>query len=199
MRMSDQIRKWFADAADLAVAAAATPVIREGAALFADQIRVAQARAFEARTFEVLGRAGTVSDTPLGVQFASLAPSLPWSVSSRWDDGGRERALCVVGDMFALRDVVAGLVYLDGGGTYPEHDHPPQELYLTVAGTARWRFGGSPHYVEVEPSATLYNKPGDRHAIEAGATPLVAMYVLWGDGVSGESGPLGNRPPVGLA
>ena len=183
MTSIESIREWFVDAADLAVENASSSTILEGARLFAERIREAPARPFDPRTFEVLSASHAVNDTALGERFGALAADLRWSTSPRWDDGGRERALCVVASMFELDDVVAGLVYLDAGGEYPEHNHPPQELYLTVAGTGRWRFGGAADFVEVRPGATLYNHPKDRHAIVAGGTPLVAMYVLWGQGI----------------
>jgi hypothetical protein len=183
MTPTDSIRDWFGDAADLAARHATSPTIREGAELFGDRVRTAPALPFEANSLDVLRAAHTVDDTPLAERFASIAQHLRWSVSPRWDDGGRERALCAVNDMFELDDVVAGLVYLDVGGSYPEHWHAPQELYLTVAGTARWRFGGATDFVEVSPESTLYNNSNDHHAIIAGRTPLVAMYVLWGAGV----------------
>ncbi|MDG2112621.1 MAG: dimethylsulfonioproprionate lyase family protein [Actinomycetota bacterium] len=183
MTPTDSIRDWFGDAADLAARRARSAPIKEGAELFGNRVRSAPALPFAPRSLAVLRAAHTVDDTPLGERFASLAQHLPWSMSPRWDDGGRERGLCVVGDMFELDDVAAGLVYLDGGGRYPEHWHRPQELYLTVAGAGRWRFGGATDFVEVAPGSTLYNHPNDRHAIVAGPTPLVAMYVLWGDGI----------------
>ena len=74
-------------------------------------------------------------------------------------------------------------MYVDQGCAYPLHNHPPQELYLIVSGHARWRYGGSEHLVEMPPNSTLYNNPSDLHTVEAGDTPLVALYVLWGDGV----------------
>ena len=74
-------------------------------------------------------------------------------------------------------------MYVDQGCTYPLHNHPPQELYLTISGVARWRFGGSEELVKIQPNMTLYNHPSDLHAVEAGDTPLVALYVLWGEGI----------------
>ena len=84
---------------------------------------------------------------------------------------------------FELPNLEAGVMYVDQGCTYPLHNHPPQEMYLTISGSARWRYGGAETLTEVEPDTTLYNHPLDFHTVEAGETPLVAMYVLWGEGL----------------
>ena len=185
MSLHDEVREWFADAAAVAGQVTNDSRVAEGAALFGERIRTAGVRDVEARMQAVTETAPTVGDTSLASRFAGFADRLPWSMSPRWHDDGRERALCVFGEMFELDDVIAGLVYLGAGCAYPEHSHPPQELYLTISGVADWRFGGADEYVTMAPGATLYNHPHDRHAIQAGDQPVVAMYVLWGDGVPG--------------
>ncbi len=186
MTLYDEVRAWLADAAVYAADVTSDPRIADGARFFQGRIASAAECRFDARPQPVTATAAGVDDTELARRFAGFADELPWSRSPRWDDGGHERALCVFSEMFELNDVVAGLVYLDAGGTYPEHSHPPQELYLTISGAAEWRFGGAEEFVQMPAGATLYNHPHDRHAIRAGSAPVVAMYVLWGADVSFE-------------
>ena len=183
MTVHETLRRWLIDAADAAIEYAARDEIDEGARKFREAIETAAAVAYESQMLPVLGNLSRIGNSERAQQFVELAPSLRWVPSHRWDDQGKERALCVVSEAFELPGIEAGIMYVDQGCTYPLHNHPPQELYLIVSGTARWRFGGAEELVEMEPNMTLYNNPSDFHTVEAGDTPLVAMYVLWGDGV----------------
>ncbi len=64
-------------------------------------------------------------------------------------------------------------------GAYPEHSHPPQEIYLPIAGGGQWRYGGAERYQLLADDALVYNHPGDRHGALAGDEPLLALYILW--------------------
>ena len=183
MSIHDALRSWLIDAADAAVEYAVRDEIDEGARKFRKAIETATAVTYESQMLPVLGNLNRIRNSERARQFVELAPSLRWVPSHRWDDQGKERALCVLSEAFELPGIEAGIMYVDQGCTYPLHNHPPQELYLTVSGTARWRFGGAEDLVEMQPNMTLYNNPSDFHTVEAGDTPLVAMYILWGDGV----------------
>ena len=179
----DTLRRWLIGAADAAIELAVRDEIDEGARTFRKAIETATAVTYESQMLPVLENLNRVRNSERALQFVKLAPSLRWIPSYRWDDQGKERALCVLSDAFELPGIEAGIMYVDQGCSYPLHNHPPQELYLTVSGTARWRFGGAEELVEMQPDMTLYNNPSDFHTVEAGDTPLVAMYILWGDGV----------------
>ncbi|MBM45303.1 MAG: hypothetical protein CL458_03505 [Acidimicrobiaceae bacterium] len=183
MSTHDVLRSWLTDAADSAIELAARHEISEGADRFRTAIETAAAIPYEPQMLPVLRNLSRVTNSERALKFAELAPSLRWIPSHRWDDEGQDRALCVLSDMFDMPGIEAGIMYVDQGCTYPLHNHPPQELYLTVSGTARWRFGGAEELVEMQPNMTLYNRPSDFHTVEAGETPLVAMYILWGAGV----------------
>ncbi len=115
----------------------------------------------------------------LRAELVTLAPDLPWVPTHRATDGGTELALAPLDRMLDLGDTIVGLMYVGPNATYPLHQHPPQELYLTIAGHGRWRYGGNEERQAVGPDRTLYNHPGDLHTAEAGALPVVALYVLW--------------------
>ncbi len=183
MTVHEQLRDWLVEAADAAVQFANRSEIEEGAQKLRSAIEVAAGIPFESQVLPALRNLHRVSDTPRARGFAALAPSLQWVQSHRWDDEGNKRALCVLSDAFELPGLEVGIMYVDQNCSYPIHNHPPQELYLTISGSARWRYGGSEKLIEVEPETTLYNHPSDIHTVEAGDTPLVAMYVLWGQGL----------------
>lgn len=112
-------------------------------------------------------------------EFLGLVDGLPWVPTPRADDGGHRLALAPLNQAVDFGDTTVGLMYVGPGATYPLHHHPPQELYLTIAGTGRWRYGGREQHETVGPLATLYNHPEDRHSVTAGTHPLLALYVLW--------------------
>ena len=92
---------------------------------------------------------------------------------------GNRIALWVFNNLFDLKHHTVGLLYLDPHLAYPEHSHPPPELYLTLSGTASWRYGGCDSYRVVSAGNLLYNNPFDLHGVRAEDTPLLALYLLW--------------------
>ncbi len=123
--------------------------------------------------------AGPAPDPSLVTDLIALAPDLSWVPTHRATDGGTELALAPLDRLIDLGETIVGLMYVGPGATYPLHQHPPQELYLTIAGQGRWRYGGNDHFESVGPDRTLYNHPGDLHSAIAGPLPVVALYVLW--------------------
>jgi len=117
---------------------------------------------------------------PLTTAVIEAEPEIPWVPSHRMTDGGTEAALAPLNEVRDLGEVIVGLLALAPGATYPEHSHPPQEVYLPLSGAGRWRFGGSEDYRSLASDELVYNHPNDRHGIVAGNEPLLAMYVLWG-------------------
>ena len=180
----DKIRTWLISAADSAISLPSKAIAKEGAQQLRSAIEKAAPIAYEPKNLSALQNLGDVCDTPRAREFTKFAASLRWVESARWNDGGKERALCVLSDAFDLPGLEVGIMYVERGCSYPIHNHPPQEMYLTISGTAQWRYGGSKTLVEVKPESVLYNHPLDIHTVQAGDTPLVALYVLWGDGVT---------------
>ena len=180
----DKIRTWLISAADSAISLPSKAVAKEGALRLRSAIDRAVPIPYEPQKQGALQSLGDVCDTPRAREFAELAGSLRWVESERWNDRGKERALCVLSDAFDLPGLEVGIMYVDSGCAYPIHNHPPQEVYLTISGTAQWRYGGSKTLVDVRPDSVLYNHPFDLHTVQAGDSPLVALYVLWGDDVT---------------
>ena len=108
------------------------------------------------------------------------ARSVPWVPTPRLEaDDGTLVALGLVDKVLDLGDLICGLMLLAPGAAYPEHSHPPQEIYLPLTGEGQWRYGGSEEYVGLAPDAVVYNPPGGRHGTIAGTDPLLALYILW--------------------
>ena len=118
-------------------------------------------------------------DTRLARQLIDVSGHLPWTESPRTPNMGNRIALCSFNDLFELTRHTVGLLYLDPGMTYPEHSHPPPELYFTLSGTAAWRYGGSEEYRVVSAGNLLYNHPMDMHGVRSSDTPLLALFLLW--------------------
>jgi len=63
------------------------------------------------------------------------------------------------------------------GIRYPDHSHPPEEVYLLMT-PAAFRHGGD-GWSELRPGETFHNLPGIVHAMRADAEPLLAIWFLW--------------------
>lgn len=127
----------------------------------------------------VVGVIDEIASSPLVDAYRAASDEVHWVVSPRVDDRGDDTALAPLNEVRALDPVVAGLLVLRSGATYPLHSHPPQELYLPIADGGRWRYGGNTGFRRVAPEALVYNRPHDLHSIEAGPSALLALYVLW--------------------
>jgi|GEM_PF-1291106 len=139
----------------------------------------AEPRQFKPESVAVIDSMVEIESGLMIDEFRSLSTFLPWKPSFRSDDGGREMALASVNDVLELGDVVCGFIFVGANYCYPEHQHEPQELYLTLSGGARWRFGGDQHYQMLDAGAVIYNKPWDLHGVQAIEKPSLALYVLW--------------------
>lgn len=153
--------------------------IRAGAGRLLEALETAPDLEYEPQSLPIAEELGP-GTSDLGRRFRELAPTLPWT-TGRGDHEGTDRGLVVLNDLFDLGTVTAGMLCVAPAKIYPEHDHPPQELYVLLDGTAEWRFGGADDYLPLAPGTTLYNHPSDRHGIRVGDEAVVAMYVLWDD------------------
>lgn len=70
--------------------------------------------------------------------------------------------------------------YWGAGLDYPDHAHAPEEIYLVLAGAARFRRAGSAPE-RVDPGGTYHNPPGVMHGAEMVPGPLLAMAFWTGE------------------
>ena len=63
------------------------------------------------------------------------------------------------------------------GVRYPDHHHPPEEIYVVLT-PGEWRQQDMPWH-QPGPGGVVHNPPGIVHAMRAGAVPLLALWFLW--------------------
>jgi quercetin dioxygenase-like cupin family protein len=119
---------------------------------------------------------------PLADATRTLAPQMVWRHRPS-DDAvfteGHANAAIVGPEADALEqrhDVRVGISLMAPGITYPDHRHPPEEVYIVLS-PGQWRQGaGSWH----EPGAggIVYNPPDIVHAMRSSEHPLLAIWCL---------------------
>jgi len=145
-----------------------------------DPARTHAARTHAARTdVPLTAQLDRLASGPLVASLLTARHELTWIPSTRASDGGTERALSPLNDVCDLGDVTAGLMLIGARADYPEHAHPPNEIYLPISGSGVWRHGGDEGYRLLDDTELVYNPPHGIHGARAGAEPLVALYVLW--------------------
>lgn len=130
-------------------------------------------------TVPVAAQLQHLSPTSIGQAAMAAAVEIPWVPSPRLDDGGANVAVGLVNEVRDLGDLTCGLILVAPGAAYPEHAHPPQEVYLPISGKGSWRYGGTSYYRSLHDDSLVYNHPLDLHGTIAGDNPLVALYILW--------------------
>lgn len=125
------------------------------------------------------GAAGRISD--LAEAFASLSPHLRWSRRPGTNAGaffdGHANALLVGPRGLERRDdVMVGASLVAPGVRYPDHRHPPEEIYVVLT-PGQWRQEGLAWH-QPGPGGVVHNPPGIVHAMRAGSVPLLALWFL---------------------
>ena len=110
-----------------------------------------------------------------------LSTHLIWRRSDRDGDprfaAGHANAQIVGTDGLAQCDGVRlGMSLVAPGITYPDHHHPPEEIYIILS-PGEWRQNAAPWHAPGI-GGLVYNPPDILHAMRAGATPLLAMWCL---------------------
>lgn len=144
---------------------------------FSDQLKQNKAKDFKPNPLPCLGNLKLVKDMKLAKDFQQFAHYLPWSFSPRTTDQGADVALVDFSKMLEMDNIIAGLMYVDIGKAYPEHNHPPEELYFLISGTAKWRWGGHHQFSRITAGNLIYNQPYDWHGVIADTTPVLALYI----------------------
>ena len=114
--------------------------------------------------------------------FLALEPAIPWrtrtlsNAGPGFADGHASARVLDPAGLEQRGGLIAGFSLVAPGVTYPEHDHPPEELYLVLSGGEWWQAGGDWH--APGPCGFVHNPPGIRHAMRAGTVPLLAAWFL---------------------
>lgn len=118
----------------------------------------------------------------LAQAFQALEPELTWKrrdVPNAAPNFAEGHASARVLDPNALErrgGLVAGFSLVAPGVTYPEHQHPPEEIYLVLSGGEWWQAGGTWH--GPGPCGIVHNPPGIAHAMRGTSVPLLAIWFL---------------------
>ena len=115
---------------------------------------------------------------------AALEPSFTWkrrTASEGLHDGfatGHANAtIAGPGGLEERSDLRIGVSLLGPDVQYPDHQHPPEEIYLALS-PGSWRQNqGSWH--EPGLGGIVYNPPNIVHAMRSGGAPLLATWCLW--------------------
>ena len=114
----------------------------------------------------------------LGEAFRALEPQLAWRAGERSGLGAFYAGAPVLGPAGLQQrgGLVAGISLLAPGATYPDHDHPPEEIYLALSGGEWWN-AETPWHAP-GPGGIVHNPPGILHAMRGTEVPLLAIWFL---------------------
>lgn len=120
----------------------------------------------------------------LAEALADLAPQLGWTTrkitgptaSKGFDAAHANAGLIGPPGMERREDVWLGISLMAPGTRYPDHDHAPEEVYLTLTPGAFLQ--GEADWLPRKEGQTVYNTPGIRHAMRATDGPFLAIWCL---------------------
>jgi len=121
---------------------------------------------------------------PLAGAFAAIEPGLGWKTRAGAEAQGEQflnghaNATIVGSEGLEIRpDVWIGVSLMAPHTRYPDHRHPPEEVYVVLSG-GEWRQGsGEWHAPGI--GGLVHNPPNIVHAMRSGEQPLLALWFLW--------------------
>ena len=132
----------------------------------------------------------------LATAFEKIAPKLTWKVrsssgphaSESWLAGHANVVIIGPGGIEERSDISIGASLLAPHVRYPDHSHPPEELYLVLT-SGRFQHA-SDDWFEPGPGGLFHNTPGIKHAMASDDQPLLAFWCLKTPTGGAEAGPL---------
>jgi quercetin dioxygenase-like cupin family protein len=120
----------------------------------------------------------------LAEAFAAIEPQLNWTIRAGAEAQGEEflnghaNATITGQDGLEIRpDVRIGVSLMAPHTLYPDHHHPPEEIYVVLSG-GQWRQASNPWH-EPGSGGLVYNPPSIVHAMRSTELPLLALWFLW--------------------
>ena len=116
--------------------------------------------------------------------FAVIEPQLQWKIQAGAEArgepflNGHANATIVGSEGLEIRhDVRIGVSLMAPRMRYPDHRHPPEEIYIALS-RGEWRQASNPWH---EPGIgnLVYNPPNVVHAMRSADQPLLAVWFLW--------------------
>jgi hypothetical protein len=119
----------------------------------------------------------------LARSFATVEGQLRWyrragaaeSEQTFWN-GHANAVILGPGGLETRDDVWIGATVMAPGVRYADHDHPPEEVYLSLTPGEWWNAGMD--WTDPGPTGFIYNPPGIAHAMRSGAGPFLALWYL---------------------
>ena len=116
---------------------------------------------------------------------SALAPCLSWTLrpgaEAHGDDFARKHANArIIGDGGIERSdhVTIGVSLMAPRTTYPDHHHPPEEVYIVLS-PGEWRQGRGAWWVPGI-GGLVHNPPDILHSMRSSDAPLLAIWCLQG-------------------
>ena len=116
--------------------------------------------------------------------FAAIESQLNWQVRAGAETHGEQflnnhaNASIAGSEGLEIRsDVRIGVSLLAPHTRYPDHRHPPEEVYVVLS-EGQWRQGSDPWH-EPGIGGLVYNPPNIVHAMRSEERPLLALWFLW--------------------
>lgn len=115
---------------------------------------------------------------------AALEPEFAWKqrapIDGQADNFAAGHANAVIAGVDGLEkrsDLRIGVSLLGPDVRYPDHRHPPEEIYLVLSSGSWRQEQGEWH--EPGLGGFVYNPPNILHAMRSGPAPLLATWCLW--------------------
>jgi quercetin dioxygenase-like cupin family protein len=125
------------------------------------------------------GPVGALADA-----FAAVEPQLAWQVRAGAEAHGEQflaghaNAAIAGADGLEIRsDVRIGVSLMAPHTRYPDHRHPPEEIYVVLS-DGQWRQASDPWHAPGI-GGLVYNPPNIVHAMRSAEQPLLALWFLW--------------------
>jgi hypothetical protein len=113
----------------------------------------------------------------------AIKPRLHWrqrttnaSASSNFPDGHANTMFIGPDGLEERQDIWFGATLMAPHVRYPDHEHPPEEVYLVLS-AGQWRQADG-EWFSPGVGGSFYNRPGIRHAMRSLDTPLFALWML---------------------
>jgi quercetin dioxygenase-like cupin family protein len=125
------------------------------------------------------GPVGALTDA-----FAVIEPQLAWQTRAGAEAhgesflAGHANATIAGSEGIEIRsDVRIGVSLMAPHTQYPDHRHPPEEIYVVLS-QGHWRQASGPWH-EPGIGGLVYNPPNIVHAMRSAEGPLLALWFLW--------------------
>jgi uncharacterized protein involved in type VI secretion and phage assembly len=125
----------------------------------------------------------------LAQAFRVIEPQLHWRIRAGAEtqgesflDGHANATIVGPEGLEIRRDVWIGVSLMAPHIRYPDHRHPPEEIYVVLS-DGQWRQASDPWH-EPGIGGLVYNPPNVVHAMRSTERPLLALWFLWTEQIS---------------